>query len=282
MDSSYKTINLTTIACKKILETILSEKTEEWTQNGFSYYPNHLLTLNYFLEHTNLVHLEHSAFTSAIINAMLQSPKFLHNEKLTIKLRYRGLTPCANHGSRGEDSNHKTFENTLKIGNEKTAHFVTKVEALLGQTDVTMVISNGIPHEDDVLAEIYRIQNNINVTRLVDFRLAIEYQYTLDPNSNTALIFKSSNSESIPKKLEDYFSVCFKEIVHQITQWNTDEEDRSKICHVTYPWKPVQEEEVCPCEASESAHFIQRMIGQYPMCNILISQYDEPPPTASQ
>ena len=231
------------------------------------------MSISRVLELVQKDHLEKTCIAYHFENGMLQSNSFICNEKITFIMRFNG---CIEMPMPNMETYHKDFERDLKVGTEKIAHFSTRMETVYPyhQTQLTMTITDGIPHHDFILEEIPRVINLMTYSsnlRLVDYQLWVEYTHSdcmLDLGGR-AVIFKSSRSEEMPKRMNEYFEKCFQELKVRITN-DWDPENKSKIAK--YEYKISFFEPFCPCEGTYEDHFDQLVLGKLrgkyeQMCN---------------
>ena len=260
MDITYKRpFNLATLATKKVINSIVLHKEKNFTLH---------LDVPRLLE---LSGIETQTFSTHFKNAIFQSNSFICNEKVTIKMRFQGCIHKDN-----EETFHEDFESETIIGDEKTAHFFTRIETVYPyqQTDITMTVRNGIPHHDHILAEIIRVKCELNYSpelTLVDYRLWVEYSIANCSYGDRSILFKSSNCENMPNSVKEYLQMCFEEVKLRVTnEWNP--KVKSKISYYR-PLKIDLCDTICPCSSykccSFMMHFETQILGPYPqMCKI--------------
>ena len=223
------------------------------------------------IELAELHNLEEAAISTHFENAMFQSNSFICNEKVSLKVRFQGCIHKDN-----EETFHEDFESETIIGDEKTAHFFTRIETVYPyqQTDITMTVRNGIPHHDHILEEITRVKSQLDYSpelTLVDYRLWVEYSLANCSYGDRAILFKSSNCENMPNSMEEYLKLCFDEVKLRVTN-KVGPKFKSEIATFR-PLKVDLLDTICPCASymccSFMTHFETQELGPFPqMCKI--------------
>ena len=264
MNESHKnTFDLGTLVAKDILKAILRNR-------AFCDYFKNLVNVPMILEFIKKDHLYQPALEYHFENAMVQSKQFLVEELIKVKIRFRGsIASPAN--------SPKDFPNKLKVGTEKVAESNVRIETVYehNQTDLTLEIKNGIPHQDMIFEEIMTAKNTLSYNpglEMVDYRLYIQFKRPDCQWSDKKIICHTSRNLQNPNvTLKDYLDACFKDIKPHLTNHTSKKDVTNFIEFVTFIGKPgyIDTDKLCPCDADYLPHFQQELDSKYPQqCTI--------------